>query len=209
MKFLIINGFGLNKTKLKLAFIGLVSLFFLEDLGANTMIIDDMNRSNSTSEQEDYCEETTTRWCFVTDKVMGGISEGNLKLKSDDDLSYYNMQGNVSTENNGGFIQFRTQIQNHPKDQLFDGIRIKVRGNSEEYAIHIRTKYLFLPWQYYEAVFQASDDWEIIEIPFKNFKKSNFYQPSSVSSIDIETIGVVAIGRDFKANIDLAFIELY
>ena len=209
MKFLIISDFGLNMAKLKLVFIGLILLFFMETLGANTMIIDDMNRSNSTSEQEDYCEETTTRWCFVTDKVMGGVSEGNLKLKSDDDLSYYNMQGNVSTENNGGFIQFRTQIQNHPKDQLFDGIRIKVRGNSEEYAIHIRTKYLFLPWQYYETTFQASDDWEIIEIPFKNFKKSNFYQPSSVSSIDIETIGVVAIGRDFKANIDLAFIELY
>ena len=68
---------------------------------------------------------------------------------------------------------------------------------------------LFLPWQYYEATFQANDDWKTIEIPFKNFKKSNFYQPSSVSSIDIETIGVVAIGRDFKANIDLAFIELY
>ena len=34
-------------------------------------------------------------------------------------------------------------IQNHPKDKLFKGIRIKVRGNNEEYAIHLRTKYLF------------------------------------------------------------------
>ena len=55
MKFLIISDFGLNMAKLKLVFIGLILLFFMETLGANTMIIDDMNRSNSTSEQEDYC----------------------------------------------------------------------------------------------------------------------------------------------------------
>ena len=209
MKLLANNLCELNKTKFRFLFVGLILLFFTQTLGANTMIIDDMKRSNSISEKKDYCEESTTRWCFVTDKVMGGVSEGDFKLKSDNNLFYYNMQGNVSTENNGGFIQFRTEVQNHPKSKLFDGIRIKVRGNNEEYAIHIRTKYLFLPWQYYEATFQANGDWKIIDIPFKNFTKSNFYQPSSVSSIDIETIGIVAIGRNFKADIDLAFIELY
>ena len=48
-----------------------------------------------------------------------------------------------------------------------------------------------------------------IELPFTTFKKSNFYQPSSVSSQDIKTIGIVAIGKEFKAQIDLASIELY
>ena len=66
-----------------------------------------------------------------------------------------------------------------------------------------------MPWQYYEASFMATKDWDIIEIPFSQFNKSNFYQPSDVSSTDIKTIGVVAIGRDFQAEIDLAFIELY
>tara|TARA_B100000686_G_C16579857_1_gene857548 strand:- start:372 stop:1001 length:630 start_codon:yes stop_codon:yes gene_type:complete len=209
MKLSMNDDFGLDKTKFKYLFISLTLLFFTGTLGANTMIIDDMNKSNATSEKKDYCEESTTRWCFVTDKVMGGVSEGDFKLKSDKNFFYYNMQGNVSTENNGGFIQFRTKIENHPENKLFDGIRIKVRGNNEEYSIHVRTKYLFLPWQYYEATFTANNDWEIITIPFKKFKKSNFYQPSSVSSIDVETIGIVAIGRNFKANIDLAFIELY
>ena len=160
------------------------------------MIIDDIENSNSSAEQKDYCENTVTKWCFVTDKVMGGVSEGSLKLIKEDNTAYYNMQGDISTANNGGFIQFRT-------------MRIKVRGNNEEYAIHLRTKYLFLPWQYYESKFMANNEWKIIELPFSSFNKSNFYQPSSISSIDVQSIGIVAIGRNFKANIDLASIELY
>ena len=186
-----------------------VLIFFYNSINADTMIIDNMKNSNSSAEKRDYCEETTTKWCFVTDKVMGGVSEGTFEKRESGDVPHYNMQGDVSTKNNGGFIQFRTQIENHPKDKIYKGIRIKVRGNNEEYALHLRTKYLFLPWQYYQANFTATDKWTIIEVPFNSFTKSNFYQPTSVTSIDIKTIGVVAIGRDFKANIDLAFMELY
>tara|TARA_B100000614_G_scaffold215703_1_gene200206 strand:+ start:416 stop:1036 length:621 start_codon:yes stop_codon:yes gene_type:complete len=186
-----------------------VLTFFYNTINAETMIIDDMKNSNSSSEKRDYCEETTTKWCFVTDKVMGGVSEGTFEKRESDGVSHYNMQGDVSTENNGGFIQFRTQVENHPKDKIYNGIRIKVRGNNEEYALHLRTKYLFLPWQYYQANFIATDQWSIIDIPFNSFKKSNFYQPTSVASIDVKTIGVVAIGRDFRAHIDLASMELY
>jgi len=200
------TAYHLDK-KIYLFFI-FVLLVYSNFVWSNTMVIDDMKNSNSIVEQKDYCEENTTRWCFVTDKVMGGVSEGSLKIKSEDDFIYYNMQGNVSTENNGGFIQFRTQIKEHPKNKLFKGIRIKVRGNGEKYAIHIRTKYLFFPWQYYESIFTTNNEWGVIDIPLRSFNKSNFYQPSEISSIDINTIGIVAIGRDFQADIDLAFIEL-
>ena len=186
-----------------------VFILISNNVYSDNMIIDDIENSNSSAEQKDYCENTVTKWCFVTDKVMGGVSEGSLKLIKEDNTAYYNMQGDISTANNGGFIQFRTMIQNHPKDKLFKGIRIKVRGNNEEYAIHLRTKYLFLPWQYYESKFMANNEWKIIELPFSSFNKSNFYQPSAVSSIDVQSIGIVAIGRNFKANIDLASIELY
>ena len=198
--------FDKHKNNLLLFF---VFILISNNVYSDNMIIDDIENSNSSAEQKDYCENTVTKWCFVTDKVMGGVSEGSLKLIREDNTAYYNMQGDISTANNGGFIQFRTMIQNHPKDKLFKGIRIKVRGNNEEYAIHLRTKYLFLPWQYYESKFMANDEWKIIELPFSSFSKSNFYQPSSVSSIDVQSIGIVAIGRNFKANIDLASIELY
>ena len=140
---------------------------------------------------------------------MGGISNGSLEFKQEDEIYFYRMTGELSLENNGGFIQFRTKIENHPKGKSFKGVRLRVRGNNNEYTVHIRTKYLFLPWQYYESAFQATDAWTTVELAFATFRKSNFYQPSNVSSQDIKTIGVVAIGREFVAEIDLASIELY
>ena len=186
----------------------LLTLISINFSMAENMIIDDM-KNQSGKPDEEFCEGGNAKWCFVTDKVMGGISKGSLNFKKENEIYFYRMTGELSLENNGGFIQFRTKVENHPREKNYKGVRLRVRGNNNEYAIHIRTKYLLLPWQYYESTFQAMDEWSTIELPFSSFGKSNFYQPSSVSSQDIKTIGIVAIGREFKAQIDLASIELY
>ena len=186
----------------------LLTLISINFSMAENMIIDDM-KNQSGKPDEEFCEGGNAKWCFVTDKVMGGISKGSLDFKKENEIYFYRMTGELSLENNGGFIQFRTKIENHPREKNYKGVRLRVRGNNNEYAIHIRTKYLLLPWQYYESTFQAMDEWSTIELPFSSFGKSNFYQPSSVSSQDIKTIGIVAIGREFEAQIDLASIELY
>ena len=186
----------------------LLTLISINFSMAENMIIDDM-KNQSGKPDEEFCEGGNAKWCFVTDKVMGGISKGSLDFKKENEIYFYRMTGELSLENNGGFIQFRTEVENHPREKNYKGVRLRVRGNNNEYAIHIRTKYLLLPWQYYESTFQAMDEWSTIELPFSSFGKSNFYQPSSVSSQDIKTIGIVAIGREFEAQIDLASIELY
>ena len=60
-----------------------------------------------------------------------------------------------------------------------------------------------LPWQYYSGEFVASENWNEVKIMFKNFKKSNFYQPSEFHSSDIKSIGFVAFGKDFDAQLDV------
>ena len=194
--------------KLKYTIFIVITFFISSNSMADKMIIDDMKNQSGVPDEE-FCESGNAKWCFVTDKVMGGISEGSLEFKKESDTYFYRMTGDLSLENNGGFIQFRTKIEDYPRGKSFRGIRLRVRGNNNEYTVHIRTKYLFLPWQYYESAFLATEQWTTIELPFTTFKKSNFYQPSSVSSQDINTIGIVAIGREFKAQIDLASIELY
>lgn len=178
--------------------IGLISMFFLLDKSENNekMIIDDL--SNPQNNQ----------WVFFTDRVMGGVSRGDLTYNLDKEQNFYKMQGNVSTANNGGFIQFRTNIKDLP-DIDFNGIRIMVRGNNQEYYIHIRTNLTPLPWQYYQTKFKVNEKWEIVEIPFNQFSKSNFYQPGSFKSKDIRTLAIVAYGKDYDANIDLGLIEFY
>ena len=174
----------------------LVSIIILMTDQAGAYIIDDLSNPNERN------------WVYFTDTVMGGVSKGNLEFREGKDESYYRLTGFVSEENNGGFIQFATGISGIPK-KAYEGIRIKVRGNNENYQLHIRTRLTPAPWQYYSYQFFASDEWQTIDLPLDSFDKSNFYQPKSFNAANIRSIGVVAIGKEYDAQIDLARIELY
>ena len=146
-------------------------------------------------------------WKFFSDQVMGGVSEGKTSLKKDQNKFFLRLEGNVSTKNNGGFIQVRKEYE--IKDNSYKGIRLKVRGIESEYYVHIRTKKLFLPWQYYAGKFFVSNEWTNIEIKFDDFAKSNFYQPQKFKSSEIKSIAFVAFGKDFDARLDILEAELF
>ena len=55
-------------------------------------------------------ENSLKKWEFVSDKVMGGISEGKFEILKDKKNNFLRLSGIVSTENNGGFIQIRTNF---------------------------------------------------------------------------------------------------
>ena len=152
-------------------------------------------------------ENSSKKWEFVSDKVMGGISEGKFEILKDKKNNFLRLSGIVSTENNGGFIQIRTNFD--VNEENFNGIRIKARGLPSEYFIHIRTSFLLLPWQYYSGKFVVSEVWEDHEILFEDFEKSNFYQPSLFSSSDIKSIGFVAFGKNFEPQLDILKAELF
>ena len=169
-----------------------------ENLNSETMIIDNLT------------PEKNQQWVFFTDRVMGGVSSGKLEIGSEDGSKYYRMTGNVSTANNGGFIQFQTDLSNISNtEEVFNGIKIKVRGNNENYQIFIRTNLTVLPWQYYSSEFYASNQWKEIKLPFKSFKRSNFYQPKNINNTDIRTLGIVAYGKDYSADLNVGLIEFY
>ena len=50
-------------------------------------------------------------WEFISDQVMGGISSGKLDLINSQEESFIRLSGTVSTENNGGFIQYRSDYK--------------------------------------------------------------------------------------------------
>lgn len=152
-------------------------------------------------------ENFKNKWEFVSDQVMGGLSTGKLDLIKDENEKFLRLSGDVSTKNNGGFIQFRSNIQSD--NQEYEGIRIKVKGHPSDYFIHVRTNFLFLPWQYYSGRFSVTDEWKEIKVFFKDFEKSNFYQPSTFNSSEIKSIGFVAFGKDFSAQLDLIEAKLF
>ena len=190
-----IYGMRLNEDLAMKTFFLIFIILFMTDQ-ADAYIIDDLINPNERN------------WVYFTDTVMGGVSKGNLEFRQDKNESYYRLTGFVSKENNGGFIQFATGISGVPK-RKYEGIRIKVRGNNEKYELHIRTRLTPAPWQYYSYQFFATDDWQTIDLPLDSFIKSNFYQPKSFNATNIRSIGIVAIGKEYDAQIDLARIELY
>lgn len=146
-----------------------------------------------------------SNWIFFTDGVMGGVSSGKMGLLNEENNNFIRLEGNVSTENNGGFIQIRHEISNL-SDEL-RRIKLYVRGNNEKYHVFIRTKKTLLPWQFYSADFLAKNNWSNVELSLDDFKKSGFLLSSRILPSDIKSIGIVAYGRDFEALIDIKEIH--
>jgi len=146
---------------------------------------------------------------LVTDNVMGGVSNGELKRSAKNGSDCFLLSGDVSTENNGGFIQAALDINPDESKKLTmaDGLTLKVLGNGEPYNIHLRTTNLWFPWQAYRATFETDSQWQHITIPFESFvpyKTSTSLRPEK-----IKRIAIVAIGRDFKAEICISELGFY
>jgi len=157
----------------------------------------------------DYKSTLGSEWRIVTDGVMGGVSQGRLSVDEIEKRPCLRLRGDVSLENNGGFIQAALDL---PHDSLQDvsdylGVLIQVYGNGEPYNIHLRTHDMQLPWQSYRATFTAANQWKTLRLPFAAFEA---YRTSKALDIRrLKRIGVVAIGREFEADMCLGEIALY
>lgn len=153
--------------------------------------------------------ELTQPWEFVCDTVMGGNSSGQIEKLSVDGRLATRLTGDVSLENNGGFVQMAFDI--HPDGTPFDAsdwnaVEVDVLGNREEYDFRLRTSGLTRPWQSYRASFVAPNHWTTVHIPFVDFKTHKTDIPLDVKRI--RRMGVLAIGRVFSANVAVSAVRL-
>lgn len=148
-------------------------------------------------------------WRLITDGVMGGVSQGRLESEVFEGRACLHISGEVRLENNGGFIQMgldlSPEVRHHMAD--FAGLALEVMGNGEQYNIHLRTTQIQHPWQSYRASFRATPAWSTPRLPFQDFVPHRIDAPLVVSQI--ERIGIVAIGRAFRADLRLAKLGLY
>lgn len=157
---------------------------------------------------ENFELEPETRWRFFTDGVMGGVSNGQVAFIREDGKTHAHMTGRVSTENNGGFIQMRMDLPDGAPDGT-TGVRLVVRGNEQRYFVHLRTSGTILPWQYYQAGFDAARDWAEIRLPFDAFERSGRMLRAVPLAESLKSIAVVAYGRDHDAEIDVREVGFY
>ena len=148
------------------------------------------------------------QWSYLADTVMGGISEGSAKFESSGPDKTIRLTGEVSTANNGGFIQVRTSVPwELAKGKT--GIRLKVKGNGDQYYLHIRNTNTRLPWHYYQKSFETTATWQDIKLPFQSFMKSSSLMRAAIKQSTIKSIGVVAYGKNHTADISIISLEFY
>jgi NADH dehydrogenase [ubiquinone] 1 alpha subcomplex assembly factor 1 len=100
------------------------------------------------------------KWQVVDDRVMGGLSRGLFHLSTDSTALF---EGNVSTENNGGFSSVRTTFQTEVlREYAFFILRIKGDGKKYQFRVKVNASDSFS----YITEFQTTGGWEDIEIPF-------------------------------------------
>ncbi|SEN88329.1 Complex I intermediate-associated protein 30 (CIA30) [Pseudorhodobacter antarcticus] len=149
-------------------------------------------------------------WGFVADGVMGGLSTGTLHHAVVNGRPAAVLQGQVSLENNGGFVQMATYLHTDGTAldaSAWDGIALDVCGNGQTYDLRLRTDQLTRPWQSFRTAFSTSREWQTVHIPFATLtahKTDSLFNPTQ-----LRRIGVLAIGRAFDADVAVAAVHLY
>ena len=157
-----------------------------------------------------FNQENAKYWQYISDRTMGGISNGQAVLEQDENSFFARLTGNVSTKNNGGFIQLRSTLSftNINEDEkVIKGVRLNARGNGETYHIFIRTNETRSYSDFYSATFIAKSKWEIIDLPFTKFKRT--FSKTTLEGKDIKTFAIVAYGRDFFSDVSVSNIIFY
>ncbi len=153
------------------------------------------------------------RWRYFSDRVMGGVSTGGAQYVTVEHLQALRLTGEVSLENNGGFIQVALDLA--PDGGIFDasafaGISIRLRGDGGDFALNLRTADLTYPWQSYRHPIASTGEWQSIDCSFDAFSAHRTDRP--LDAARLRRVGLIAIGeaRSVDAAIsDLRFYPLH
>ncbi len=159
---------------------------------------------------EDQVSSLGTRWALRTDRISGGASAGKMQFEPAEGQTVLHLTGSVASADRGGFIA--AQLGLDPRGRNFSahgfaGLRLRVKGNGQSYSIRLRTKDTRFVTQYYEAVFQTSGQWQEVKLPFTQFVPASVAAP--LDPIALRTVAVVAAGKNFDADIQVANLSFY
>lgn len=153
---------------------------------------------------------TGNGWALISDRVMGGVSAGTIRREVVAGREAIRMQGGVSLENNGGFLQIALDLGDAGGEvdaRNWTGIQLDAFGNDQTYNLHLRTSDIRRPWESYRQSFHAPTRWTTVFLPFGDFAPHRTER--SLNLTRLRRIGIVAIGREFEADIAIADIRFY
>lgn len=151
--------------------------------------------------------KTNAHWRTADDRIMGGVSVGEIKPKLLENTACMCLSGRVSLENRGGFIQMKWPFEPAFDASVYTGVFLDAWGNDETYNLHLRTPQLWLPWQSFRHTFKSSPSWQRFYLPFNEFTP---YKTQAVLKPNrLKTLAIVAIGRAFTAEVCIKTLGFY
>jgi NADH dehydrogenase [ubiquinone] 1 alpha subcomplex assembly factor 1 len=114
--------------------------------------------------------DAAQKWQAVNDGVMGGVSEGRLRITADKTLEF---SGTLSLENNGGFASVRTK----PAElgiKAGDTIVVRVKGDGREYVLNLYTKSRRMAFSYRAPLPTTNGEWTEVKVPLVDFIPTSF-----------------------------------
>lgn len=154
------------------------------------------------------------RWQFISDGVMGGRSRGDAGVTMTDGRRVLRLQGTVSLENNGGFLQVALDLGDATKLDAntldagaYRGIAITVKGDGRQYGLHLRTTAAQRPWQSYRAQFVAGAEWQKVALPFADFRAHRINK--SFDPGRLRRLSVIAIAEPGEINLFIDEVAFY
>ena len=166
------------------------------------------SQSHAEGPSPGYAPPPLTAYAFFTDQVMGGVSTGEARVVGPEGARHLRLTGTVSTANRGGFIQARVRLP-APLPEGARGVVVRVKGNGERYFVHLRTRGTVLPWQYYQAGFETSEEWQELRLPFTDFAASGALLREPPRPETVTSLAAVAYGRDHEADLSFQWLGLY
>ena len=164
---------------------------------------------------DDFQDDTTRNvfgasWRGFTDRVMGGVSDGELQMGAIEGRLCARLTGRVTRENGGGFVQMAMYFEGGRAAidaSAYKGIELLVYGNDEDYNAHIRTADAGWHDESYRATFHAEPRWQRIQLPWEAFQPNRVPMPMDTSKIT--RIGLLGWMREFEADLAVGEIALY
>lgn len=153
--------------------------------------------------------ELKPEWEYVADTVMGGVSTGQLTQTDGAGRAAMRLTGDVSLDNNGGFIQMASDLADRG---VFDasewkGVEVDLRAIGEGYELRLRTDQLTRPWQSYRVEIKPTGDWETLRFAWDAFAARKTDVPFDPARL--RRMGILAIGAEMQADIAVSGIRLF
>ena len=114
--------------------------------------------------------DAVKEWQTINDGVMGGVSEGKVKIADKKTLEFY---GTLSLENNGGFASVRTKAKKLGLEKG-DVLVARVRGDGREYSMNLHVPRPLVAFSYRATVQTKKAEWIEVKLPLDKFEATSF-----------------------------------